>query len=155
MRDMKYIPTVLVLIVLMLASSCVGLSQANKIERFSRRSGISSLSDQTLQQLDLHLTCRRDGILRVVVPLRREEAATLQGDSSLGEWVSGPIPSRIWKGTIQMGDWGRIPPDKFIPMYTNTLEYVYRKDGAHFHMYVLDRTDSQEPLLYYVYFNTQ
>ena len=93
-----------------------------------------------------------DGILRVVIPLTPKEATTLRGADGPGDWVPGPIPVSIWKGTIMLGD-RHEPPDKFIPTYTNQLQYVYREIGANYHLYVLDLTDSAAPLLYYVYFN--
>jgi hypothetical protein len=130
------------------------LSQSEKVERFRKRSGITSLSDETCQRLDLHLSRRSDGIHRVVVPLRPAEADALQGTDRPGDWVPGPIPEPIWKATVMMGD-TRQPPDKFIPVYTNQLKYVYREVGANFHIYILDTTDSKEPILYYVYYNLQ
>jgi hypothetical protein len=153
-EKMKYLSTALTLATLLLTCSCAHLSQSEKVERFRKRSGITSLSDETCQRLDLHLSRRSDGIHRVVVPLRPAEADALQGTDRPGDWVPGPIPEPIWKATVMMGD-TRQPPDKFIPVYTNQLKYVYREVGANFHIYILDTTDSKEPILYYVYYNLQ
>jgi hypothetical protein len=128
--------------------ACAHFARSEKVTTFARLSGIDSLSEQSKQAIDVD-SQKKYGIYRAVVSITGAEAEAIKSGNSSLKWLTGPVPTSIWKSTIMMGS-DRTIPERFIPVYTNNLLYYYSEKGVYSQMYVLDVTEPSRPLLYFV-----
>lgn len=128
--------------------ACTHVSQGKKDAIFAHLSEIGILSEQSKRALDVD-SSKKYGIYRAIVPITVNEAEAIKIGQGSQKWEKGPIPEPIWHSIIMIGS-DRTIPDRFIPVYTNSLLFSYAEEGVYRRIYVLDVQQPSRPLLCFV-----